>query len=264
MKTFLEATAVGEQGEAVLDAQWSVGAKLHGGYLLAILGRAAIQQADHPHLSAISGSFLEAPEPGPAQVDVVIMRRGRTVTQARATLSQDGVTKTEALITLGALEDTDPWWTSSQPVDLPEEQACVLTPPDAPGGFRVPLMEVVEQRLDPSQIGFAFGQPTGKGVISGWQRLADGTDWDPLSLLVALDPVPPVSYELGLPGWVPTIQLTAYVRRLPAPGSVRVRMSAADVTAGRMDETVAVWDAKGRLVAQATQLAAVRHPQPAP
>ncbi|MFI6326287.1 thioesterase family protein [Nonomuraea sp. NPDC050556] len=264
MQTFREATAVSPLGEAVLDGQWSVGGKLHGGYLLAILARAAVQRAEHPHLSAISGSFLEAPEPGPAQVDVVIMRRGRTVTQARATLSQQGAVKTEALVTLGELDDGDPWWTSSEPVDLPEEEACFLTPPDAPGGFRVPLMEVVEQRLDPAQIGFAFGQPSRKGVLSGWQRLADGSDWDPLSLLVALDPVPPVSYDLGLPGWVPTISLTAYIRRLPVPGSVRVSMSAADVTAGRMDETTSIWDAKGRLVAQATQLAAVRLPQPTP
>jgi YD repeat-containing protein len=35
-------------------------------------------------------------------------------------------------------------------------------------------------------------------------------------------------------------------------------MHATDITAGRMDETAQAWDATGNLVAQATQLAAVR------
>lgn len=48
------------------------------------------------------------------------------------------------------------------------------------------------------------------------------------------------------------------VRRLPAPGPLRVTMHATDITAGRMDETAQAWDATGNLVAQATQLAAVR------
>lgn len=266
MHTFAEATAVTGQGadfRAELDAQWSVSTKLHGGYLLAVIGRAAALSAgeDHPHVTAISGSFIEAPEPGPADIHVETLRRGRGATQVRARLSQDGVARTDTLITLGRLTDDDSWWTASEPVDLPDEQECFLTPPDAPGGFRVPLMEVVEQRLHPAHLGFAFGTPSKTGLIAGWQRLADGSDWDPLSLLVALDPVPPVSYDLGLVGWVPTIQLSAYLRRLPAPGPVRVRLRAADVTADRMDETAEVWDAKGRLVAQATQLAAVRIPQ---
>jgi hypothetical protein len=37
-------------------------------------------------------------------------------------------------------------------------------------------------------------------------------------------------------------------------------MHTADITNGRMDETMCVWDSKDRLVAQATQLAAIRMP----
>ncbi|MEU7002416.1 thioesterase family protein [Nonomuraea sp. NPDC046570] len=262
MGTFEEATTITAEG-AVLDAQWSVGGKLHGGYLLAVLGRAAVEQAGagHPHLTAISGSFVESPSPGPAEVFVETLRAGRTAVQVRARMSQEGRPCVEALITLGRLEESDAWWSGLEPVELPEEQECVRTPPDAPGaGFPVPLMEVVEQRLDPGHLGFVFGTPARRGVIAGWQRLADGSDWDPLSLLVALDPVPPVSYDLGLPGWAPTVQFSAYLRRLPAPGPVKVSMRATDVGGDRMDEVAHAWDAKGRLVGQATQLAGVRLP----
>ncbi|MBB3727592.1 thioesterase family protein [Nonomuraea dietziae] len=268
MTTFRDATAItaGVDGDfdATLDEQWSVGGRAHGGYLLAIMGRAAVESAgaEHPHLTAVSGTFLAPPAFGPVRVAVETLRQGRALTQVRARLSQDGAPLVEALITLGRLSEGDPWWSDTEPVELPDEQECFLTPAEAPGaGFRVPLMDVVEQRLNPAHLGFAFGTPAREGVIAGWQRLADGSEWDPLSLLVAIDAVPPVSYDLGAPGWAPTIQLSAYIRRLPAPGPVRVRVKASDVTGDRMDETAHAWDAKGHLVAQATQLAAVRTAQ---
>ncbi|GII87501.1 hypothetical protein Ssi03_54910 [Sphaerisporangium siamense] len=271
MAYFAEATAVsarratpgGDEYEAAVDPQWSVGGRPHGGYLLAVLGRAAAASAGeaHPHLTSISASFLEPPAFGAVTVRVEPLREGRSLTHARARLLQDGRPRVEALLTLGTLTGEDAWWSDAEPVALPAEQECLLTPPEAPGaGFPVPLMEVVEQRLDPAGLGFALGIPARRGVISGWQRLADGSAWDPLSLLVALDPVPPVSYDLGVPGWAPTVQFTAYIRRLPAPGPLRVSMRALDLTGERLDETAHAWDDKGRLVAHATQLAGVRVP----
>ncbi|MFD1048035.1 hypothetical protein ACFQ1S_22090 [Kibdelosporangium lantanae] len=63
------------------------------------------------------------------------------------------------------------------------------------------------------------------------------------------------------PGWVPTLQMSAYIRRLPAPGSVKVRMTGGDITGNRLDETALAWDGKDRLVAQAVQFAGVRMPR---
>jgi acyl-coenzyme A thioesterase PaaI-like protein len=243
-----------------LDAQWSVSTKLHGGYLLAVLGRAAavVTAEDHQHLTAISGSFIQAPEPGPAVAEVELLRAGRSASQLRARLSQGGRSCVEALITMGTLTEHDPFWSASSPVDLPDEQDCIASTLDSGAGFQVPLMGVVEQRLDPAVLGFAVGKPTGMGRVAGWQRLTSGEDWDPLSLLVAVDQVPPASFDVGLAGWVPTIQLSAYIRQFPAAGPVRVQMQATQVGDGRMDEVAHVWDSKDRLVAQATQIAAVR------
>lgn len=262
MQTFAEATAVLPRDgvfEADLDPQWAVGDKLHGGYLMAILGRAVAAVSGHPHLATINTMFMRPPSPGKATVSVELLRAGQRSDQFRARLEQDGQVCAEALITQGALKDAAPWWTNATPPTLPVEDDCFLFPSNPPGSpFSVPILDVVEHRLDPSALGFAAGKPTTDGRIGAWLRLADGSDWDPLSVLVALDMVPPVSLVLGLQGWAPTITLTAYLRRLPAPGPLRVTMHGTDITAGRMDETAQAWDAKGNLVAQATQLAAVR------
>ncbi|MGO1056945.1 thioesterase family protein [Crossiella sp. CA198] len=271
MGDFLTATALVARGAtagahefgADLDGQWALADKPNGGYLLAVLGRAAaaVSGAAHPHLTAISGSFIQSPAAGPAVVTAEVLRAGRGSTQVRARLSQDGVPRVEALITQGLLGDAEPWWSGSEPVELPPLADCPRSPVEAPGGaFRIHLLEVVEQYLDPAVLGFMRGKPTGRGVFAGWLRLADGSDWDPLSLLVALDALPPVGYDLGVPGWSPTVQFSAYVRGLCAPGPIRVRATAGEVGGGHVDESVSAWDSKGRLVAQGRQVASVRLP----
>lgn len=274
MAEFAVATAVGRVEsscadselcfEAKLDGQWSIDSKLHGGYLLAVLGRAASESAGevHRHLTSITGTFLVPPDPGPAEANIEILHVGLDSTHMRGRLIQNGRLCIDALISVGSMPPNEVWWTSQKPIDLPSEDDCVLVPPSVPGsGLKVPLMEVVHQRLHPDTLGFAIGSPARQGEISGWQRLAEGRDWDPLSLLVALDPIPPASYDLGIPGWAPTVSLTAYIRARPAPGPVRVCLRANEVSGNRMDETVLVWDSQDRLVARATQLAAVRLPR---
>jgi acyl-coenzyme A thioesterase PaaI-like protein len=252
---FTPRSAAGEF-DVGLDPQWAVEDKPNGGYLLAVLARAGGSLAPHPHLTAISGSFVQSPKPGPAVVTAEVLRAGRGVTQLRARLSQDGLPRVEALLTHGVLADAAPWWSGTSPVAVPPIEDCPRSGVLAPGGaFRVHLLDVVEQRLDSD-----VGTPTGRGAYAGWLRLADGSDWDPLSLVVAVDAVPPIGYDLGAPGWTPTVQLSAYLRRLPAPGPVRVKATATDVGAGQIDHLVHVWDSKDRLVAQATQICALRLP----
>jgi hypothetical protein len=130
-----------------------------------------------------------------------------------------------------------------------------------PGGaFRIHLLDVVEQRLDPAVTGFKRGRPTGRGVFAGWLRLTGGADWDPLSLVVAVDAMPPIGYDLGAPGWAPTMQLSAHVCRLPAPGPIRIHVVATEVDGGQVDHVVRAWDSKDRLVVQASQICARRLP----
>jgi hypothetical protein len=76
-------------------------------------------------------------------------------------------------------------------------------------------------------------------------------------LLLAVDALPPVTFDLGLFGWTPTIELTAHVRALPAPGWLRVTHATRNLANGFLEEDCEVWDSKDRLVAQSRQLAIV-------
>lgn len=267
MGIFEKATAVTTVGDGVYDVdiseQWAVGIKPQGGYLLGIMARAAADMVTdtHPHLQSITSTFLRSPDIGPATVHVDVLRAGRGVSQVHASLVQNDAPCVDAVLVQGVLHDSDPWWSVATPAELPDESDCVRMPRRAPGAqFEVPLMDMVEHRLDPSGLGFTRGAPGGAGSVGGWIRLADGATWDPMSLLIALDSTPPAAFDLGLVGWAPTIQLSAYIRRLPAPGPVRVRTHATDIGDDRMDETTYAWDSKGRLVGQATQLTGVRIP----
>jgi hypothetical protein len=53
------------------------------------------------------------------------------------------------------------------------------------------------------------------------------------------------------------VELTWYMRAVPAPGVLRVAARCRHVSGGWFDEEAEVWDSAGRLVAQSRQLALV-------
>jgi hypothetical protein len=266
---FIDATKVAQEADptsfvAQLDPQWTVFDRPHGGYLVAILARAAgvaLAGAGHVDPLAVSAHFLSSPVCGEAAVRVATLRTGRTVSQVRATLSQNGVPCVEALLTMGRLApDAEPYWTGEAPVALPAPNECVGAPDPA---SRLGMYQVIDLRLDPAVLGYARGEPDGGGEIRGWLSFVDDTKPDPLNLLYVADALPPASLTIDPSGWVPTLELSVYVRARPAPGPLRVRqrtrlIETVAVRTGMMDEVCDVWDCRGRLVAQATQLASVR------
>jgi acyl-coenzyme A thioesterase PaaI-like protein len=248
-----------------VDPGWVIGDKPNGGYLLATIARAALaavaahEGPPHPHVVSASAAYVESPPPGPAQVEVDVLRRGRRMSQVRARLTRDGAVCVESSFTLGRHDaESSPWWSTVAPPDIPPPDACVRIGGASPTGLELPIMERVDIRLDPAVTGFAVGRPGGGGELRGWLTFADGHTPDPLSLLFALDAFPPATFELAQTGWVPTLELTAYVRALPVDGPLLVRQTATHVQADIVDEVCHVWDARGRLVAHATQLAGIR------
>ena len=272
---FDRATAVSlrhadDDGRAVhdvaIDPGWTIGDKPNGGYLLAAIARAAaaataaVEGPAHPHALSATAAYIGPPTLGPAEVHSEVLRRGRGMSQVRARLVQEGATRVEATFTLGRLApDAEPWWGGEAVPELPDTSAERRTPAAGPGGMHLPIMDRVDIRLDPATAGFAAGQPAGRGELRARLRFADDRAPDPLALLYAVDALPPATFDLaGTTGWVPTLSLTAYVRALPAPGPLVVRQRARLVEARTVDEVCDVWDSRGRLVAQATQLAGIR------
>ena len=266
---FDAATAVHEVAEgryaAAVDPGWSIGGRPNGGYLMAILARACGQSAgpDHPDPLGVSAAFPASPSPGPVEVAVEVVRRGRAFTTMRARMSQDGVPQLDAVVTCGRLaEAAETVHDGTSPPVLPPAAECVELPTEGPG-FEVLLMSVVRQQIDPAVLGWATGRPSGEPEIRGYLSLRDGREPDPLSLVLAVDAAPPPTFGLGVRGWVPTLQLSAWVRQLPAPGPLVVRSRAGLVTTtaagtGFTDETCEIWDSTGALVATGNQLAGLR------
>jgi len=267
----------GEAGvhDAALGEGWRIGGGINGGLLLAVVGRALSTELGgrpgqaHPDPLAISAYYLTPGEPGPATVRTSVVRTGRAVSTAQASLLQAGadgseVERVRVLATYGDLAALDGNATSTAvPPELPPPDRCVSTE-QAPPQFlkHASLLERLDLRLDPATTGWAVGKPSGNGVIRGWLRMADGREPDPLLLLLAVDALPPVAFELGLPGWTPTLELTAHVRARPAPGWLRVSLTSRTMSGGYLEEDAEVWDSSGRLVALSRQLARATTPRP--
>jgi hypothetical protein len=255
--------AVAPAGDSSYDAQlpegWHVGGGINGGFQLAVIGnaiRAALPEQPDP--LAISGYYLSPGVPGPAAVDVEVKRRGRSASTVAAELRQGDDVRLTTLATYGALASLSatPSPIPAEPFVLPPREQCVpntMAPPELRKA--APLMERFEMLFHPDQIGWALGEPSGRGEISAWFRLQDGREPDPLSLLLAVDALVPTTADLGMGGWAPTLELTAYVRAMPAPGWLRIRHLTRFVEGGQFEEDCEVWDSADQLVAQSRQLA---------
>ncbi len=245
---------------ADIDPEWTIGGKPNGGYLLALMGRAILTESSHAHIIAASAHYLHSPEPGPVHVEVEPLRAGRGASQLRARLLQDGRACIEALVITSTLDaDSEPYWDRGlPPMPRAEREDCRRLPVVNPAGVPVPIMGQVDLRVDPATYGWGTGRPTGRGELRGWLSLPGDEPFDPVSLLFAVDAFPPATFDIEFSGWVPTLELTVYIRALPASGPVRVLQRAQLIDGQRVDEACFVWDHTGRLVAQATQLAGVR------
>ncbi|MEU9402457.1 thioesterase family protein [Streptomyces sp. NPDC048242] len=248
-----------------LSAGWTIISAVNGGYLLAVLGRALADTLPHPDPFSVSAHYLTASQPGPAVVRTETVRTGRTLSTGQASMFQydaDGneVERIRVLASygdLGALPD-DVRTTAVPPV-IPPLERC-LGPADGPAPVEgsSAITDRLMLKLDPATLGWALGAPSGKGEMRAWFGLADGRDADPLSLLLTVDALPPTAFEIGLTGWVPTVELTVHVRRRPAPGPLRVSITTRNLAGGFLEEDAEVWDSEDRLVAQSRQLARVR------
>ncbi|GAA5031075.1 thioesterase family protein [Streptomyces siamensis] len=248
-----------------LSAGWTIINAVNGGYLLAVLGRALAEALPHADPFTISAHYLTASQPGPAVVRTDVVRTGRTLSTGQASLFQydDEGREVERIRVLASYGDLDALpddvRTTARPPAIPPMDQC-FGPQDAPAP--VPGSSAITDRLflklDPSTLGWALGAPSGKGEMRAWFGLADGRDADPLSLLLAVDALPPTAFEIGLSGWVPTVELTVHVRSRPAPGPLRVSITTRNLAGGFLEEDAEVWDSEDRLVAQSRQLARVR------
>jgi len=246
-----------------LPADWTVGGRPHGGFLLALLGRAAVHAVSTATPRdgadagadplAVSAQFLRPPEVGPVLLRTELRKLGRTASVVSVNLEQRGRSCVEATVTVGRLTDEPVAWT-----DLPEllaqpsPESVDLSSVPAAGVFR--LSRTCEVRVDPTNAGFLQGRAGDPLRLRLWVR-PRAEQPEVLFGLVAGDIAMPVTFNLGRYGWAPTVQLTALLRANPAPGWLRVDVNCRAVHGQWFDEDATVIDSTGRLICQSRQLA---------
>ena len=237
---------------------YNIGNKPNGGYLLA-LAVAALQQTlpGQPDPLSVSVHYLRPGLAGQAcQIDAQVLRSGRALSTAQASLVQDGNTRLALLAAMGDLGNAAPPPPLALPMpDIPPPEQCLGRSADAQG-VGLPILGRLDIRLHPQQ---ASPGAAGQALVSGWIRCHDGRPPDALACLLFADAFPPAVFGLlGMVGWVPTVELTVHLRARPAPGWMLGQFRAHDLADGRVIEDGALWDSSGRLVLQSRQLALVR------
>ena len=259
--------------EANLNAHWTIGPKPHGGVMIAMCANAAREAyaangetgaTGHP--IAVSANYLSAPDPGPVRLITAVRKRGRRiglvdvelVQGERATGGRDpGIRQcVHAVVTMGQPEhDARPLFSLNPVTGLmsPEPPADLL--PIGPGHPAAEINNlargcdirplVVESLTEGAPPAFQIWVRPRVGVV------------DELFALMCGDISLPVPYAVGRRGWAPTVQLTAYLRGVPADGWLRVVCTTTEIGEDWFDEDHTVVDSAGRIVVQTRQLALV-------
>lgn len=237
------------------------GTKPNGGYLLACLGRAALATAQeagspHAHVIAAGAQYLASPDLGPARVVTQVLRVGKTATQVAATVANGEAPGVNAQFTLGTLADhSTPFWGGVEAPTMPPIGECAASPMTATSrGITIAFDP--EAGIKRGAEGLAVA---GSGELRAWFQ-NDNAALDTIALLYAADALPPATAGVVRSGWVPTLDMTVYVRAIPAAGPISLRLRAQVIQDGFADEICEAWDTEGRLVLQSTQLAALRVP----
>ena len=255
--TELEQVA-GSRFRGVVSSGWNIGDNPNGGYLIALVSQAIGLVVKHPDPVSITTHYLR---PGvgdeACEIEVELVRTGRTMTTARATMFQQGKSRIEVLAAFSDLSEAagvDSDITIAAP-DCPPPEECMPRTGDLQG-LDIALVKKLDIMVQPE---LATPGASGLPEIAGWIRHADGRDPDARSLIMFCDCFPPSPLgALGFVGWVPSLELTTHVRRKPAPGWIQAHLRTDDLKDGRMVETGHLWDSTGALVAQSRQLALVR------
>ncbi len=263
-----EAGAVGV-GRGHLGEGWLIGRGINGGVLMALGVAAAasgLAAVGHPDLLTWGAHFLSAAPAGPVEVRVEVLRVGRTVSTAEMRVVQrDDEGRAHERVrmtgTFGTLDRAEPVHRAPAPPSMPGPDECLPARRDgSPVAQGIVLLDRMDARIDPSTAGFAMGRPTGRGVIRAWLRLRDGREPDVTMLPWAVDALMPVSFDLGAPGWAPTMELSGQLLGRPAPGWLLAELTTDTVVGDLLVEDACLWDSTGRLVARSRQLAGVRLP----
>jgi acyl-CoA thioesterase len=242
----------------LIDRGWWIHRGPNGGYVAAFLVRALEAEVGDQERMVRSTTihYLRPPEAGPAQVDVVVQRAGRTLSTVTAELHQHGRLLALATAALATERDGTLDFDELPAPEAPDPESISPRDRAAPGAPpQIPMSARYDQRHFIGTPPFVAGP---EALTGGWLRQADQGEVDVAALVAYTDAWSPAIFSLGAFVPVPTIDLTVHVRRDPAEFDtswclVRFRTNVA--AGGFIEEDGEIWSRDGVLLAQSRQLA---------
>jgi acyl-CoA thioesterase len=259
---------------ATIDTAWDLAMVPQGGVLGAIAARAmAAELRNGQPLRSFHGVFASPVPAGDVDIDVAVVRAGRSVSQVQATVQPPGATAGfSAIATFGNTRPGFHYTELAMPkVPPPEECVSYRDPPppeaDVPDGPPFPFWrDVLEGR---PALGHAPWDPSERDAaeVVTWFRFEhkpadDDGNFDPLALIVAADMMPSAVFEkVGDQerGWfAPSCDLTVHLLAVPTGEWILNHNRAHYAADGYASAESALWDPHGAdgptLLAWATQI----------
>ena len=208
------------------------------------------------------GEFSSAPDPGPVRLATAVRKRGRRISVVDVELIQADRTAVRAAVTVGVPEEQAEPLLVANPVVGPDDTgAAGRHGADRPGpsdGRDQPPGGRLRHPARVVDLPFR-GERTAGGAAAADPDVGAPRDLatDALFALTAGDISMPVTFAVGRTGWAPTVQLTAYLRGVPADGWLRVVCTTTQI--GQTGSTPTTPSSTGRppVVVQTRQLAMV-------
>ena len=242
--------------ECVISKHWLVNGIPNGGYLMALLAQAMQHDPSKSQAPILTANFTGRCRPGAAQISVTRMAASKQFDRFEASLLQKGKEKVRAFGTFAAPTDSCSIerYEAAAP-RVAERQACT----EMPQLPRYTVFKNTRVLLDPDCSGWIGGNLSERSEQKGWIKFREEREFDIPALLLMADAFPPpVLASQGMVAWVPTIEFSVNVRRIPTSKWLKGIFRTRFITCGLLEEDGELWDENGELAAILRQIAQFR------
>jgi acyl-CoA thioesterase len=269
----VERTAAGRY-RAELSHDWDLVSVPQGGVIASLALRAAGLEVDDPGqlLRTSTTVFAGQSAAGTLEIDVQILRRGRSDTQVLSTIRNEGAQAGATILAVFGSSRRGPSFVDVAPPEVPPPAACHLYRDPLPTGIEMapplPFWTRVEGRAALGHPPWEEHEPTMSDVAT-WLRfdqpplIRDGS-LDPLGILTLADRMPGCIGEMtghgGPPWFAPSADLTVHLLEPPRSEWLLAHDRARWADDGWASAESLMWDENGTLVAYATQMMLFTYP----